>query len=118
MSDPARQPLDLGRFELCLNVADIARSLEFYGRLGFTRVGGEPEERWVILENSGTRLGLYQGHIRETMLNFRGADVFSAAAEMKARGLALETEAVREPDGTDGATLRDPDGHLIYLNTP
>ena len=30
----------LGNFELCLNVAELRRALEFYETLGFKRVGG------------------------------------------------------------------------------
>ena len=45
------------------------------------------------------------------------ADVFALAEELQRRGLALASGPEVEGDGSDGATLRDPDGVLVYLNT-
>ena len=39
----------LGRFELCLNVRDLPRSLEFYGKLGFEGIGGNLQQGGAIL---------------------------------------------------------------------
>lgn len=36
--------LKLGRFEYCLNVAELGRSLEFYRKLGFEMFGGVLDE--------------------------------------------------------------------------
>ncbi|MHC4471763.1 MAG: VOC family protein [Planctomycetota bacterium] len=110
--------IDLGNFQLCLNVEDLARSQEFYSKLGFERVGGVPEKGWAILRHGDCTLGLYQGHIGENLLNYRGGDVFAIAASLKGAGLTMEMDAVKEADGTDGAMVRDPDGNLIYFNTP
>jgi catechol 2,3-dioxygenase-like lactoylglutathione lyase family enzyme len=109
---------DIGQLDVCLAVADVVASMEFYRDLGFSQVGGEIGEGWTIMAHGAARLGLYEGHIGEMMLNFRGGDVFAIAESLEALGYALESAAVREPDGTDGATIRDPDGHLIYFNTP
>jgi hypothetical protein len=51
------------------------------------------------------------------MLNFRDADVFAVAGELKRRGIQMKSDAARESDGSVGATFEDPDGNLIYLNT-
>src|SRR5688500_16883893 len=105
----------LGNFELCLNVADVRRSLEFYETLGFERVGGNIADGWAILENNNCRLGLYAGHIESNLLNFRGGDVFAICEELKSRGLAFSQDAYREPDGSAGAFLKDPDGNVVYF---
>ncbi len=107
----------LGRFELCLPVADLEKSLSFYRTLGFERVGGDDAKGWAILANGTCRLGLYRGHIREIVLNFRGEDVFAISRELAARGLKMETGPMVEADGSAGATILDPDGHEVYLNT-
>ena len=110
--------MELGRFEMCLNVRDPAASRAFYETLGFAAVGGSSSDAYLIVRNEAVSVGLYQGHIGENLLNFRGGDVFAIAAALEAAGLTLETPVEVEPDGTHGATLRDPDGNLIYFNTP
>ena len=108
---------DLGWFELCLNVADLAASMDFYQRLGLKLVGGEPEQGWAVLSQGNLRLALYEGHIERTLLNFRGRDVFEIAEAWQARGLALKAGPEQEADGSASAELLDPDGNVIYLNT-
>lgn len=107
----------LGNFELCLNVKDLRASQEFYETLGFVRVGGEPRDGWAIMEHGNLRLGLYEGHIDANLLNFRGADVFVVAEQLRAEGVVFTQDAYREPDGSAGASFADPDGNVIYLNT-
>lgn len=109
--------INLGRFELCLSVRDIKKSLAFYEKLDFQKVEGDLEEGWVILQQGNTRLGLYSGHFEKNLLNFRGGDVFGIAHAFKERGLTLKSDAAVEPDGSAGATIEDPDGNLIYFNT-
>ncbi|MCK4594445.1 hypothetical protein KAU45_08075 [bacterium] len=67
--------LNLGRFELCLAVADLESSIGFYDKLGFTAVAGDPAEGWRIMTNGDLRLGLYRGHVPANLLNFRDGDV-------------------------------------------
>ncbi|MDQ3023800.1 MAG: VOC family protein [bacterium] len=107
----------LGNFELCLNVKELRRSLEFYETLGFKRTGGTVADGWAIIETGNCRIGLYEGHIESNLINFRGGDVFALAAELKKRGLAFSQDAYREPDGSAGAILPDPDGNVVYFNT-
>ncbi len=115
--NPDAPPPDLGNFVLCLNVTDLSASRDFYGRLGFDEIGGDPSDGWCMLRRDTLELHIFQGHITSTVLNFRDADVALAAEAIKARGIALEVEAHVEEDGTTGAWLRDPDGNSIYLNT-
>lgn len=108
---------DLGWLEVCLTVEDIAKSKEFYQTLGFEVVGGVETQGWLVLELNGARIALYQGHIPNNLLNFRGGKVFEIADYLKAKGLKMESDAVHENDGSDGATIHDPDGNVIYFNT-
>ena len=81
-----RPSLDLGWFDLCLNVRDLRRSRDFYRKLGFRRIDGRLEDRWLLLSNGEVRLGLYQGHIRTNLLNFRGGDAFAIARTLESVG--------------------------------
>jgi hypothetical protein len=85
--------------------------------LGFKVVEDHGDDGYAVMICNGFRLALYQGHIAANMLNFRGGDVAALAAELKRRGLSLAREAETERDGSVGATLIDPDGNVIYLNT-
>ena len=108
---------DLGRFEMCLNVADLTRSIDFYEAIGFRRTGGDPGAGWTVLSNDQVIFGLYEGHIGGNVLNFRGGDVFAIHEALADRGLEFETDAHTETDGSAGAILRDPDGNVLYFNT-
>ncbi len=46
--------MPLGAFSVSLAVKDLAASREFYEKLGFTAVFGEPEQGWQILRNGST----------------------------------------------------------------
>ena len=109
--------MDLGRFELCLKVANIVASRDFYEKLGFVVSGGNQAEGWLQMANPSVRIALYQGHVPANLLNFRGQDVFALAQDLAAKGVKFDKAAEIEEDGSAGAWLRDPDGNLIYLNT-
>lgn len=109
--------LILGRFEYCLNVADLAKSLEFYEKLGFEVIDSDIEAGFAVIKHHDCTLALYQGHIKSNMLNFRGGDVFKIATALKAQGLTFAEDARIEEDGSAGAVIHDPDGNLIYFNT-
>ena len=109
--------IQLGRVDICLDVKDVRKSFEFYSKMGFKQVEGNLEEGWAVLVHNNLRLGLYEGHIEEMMINFRGGDVFSITKALKEKGFTFEKDVRKEENGGAGATLRDPDGHLIYFNT-
>ncbi|UCE28306.1 MAG: hypothetical protein JSW52_06065 [Candidatus Coatesbacteria bacterium] len=107
----------MGRFEYCLNVKDVRKSLDFYRKLGFKQTGGNLNENWVTIKHGDCTLSLYQGHIDENLLNFRGGDVYAVATYLKSQGLELVKDAFTEDDGSAAAEIRDPDGNIIYFNT-
>jgi catechol 2,3-dioxygenase-like lactoylglutathione lyase family enzyme len=113
--------MQLGRFEVGLDVQDIERSLAFYEKLGFRVVDGAVANRFVSLENGDCRLSLYQGHLdpAQTQLIFWQGDVEAIANELATKSLTFERAPARHDDGGIGALLRDPDGHPIYfVNIP
>ena len=107
----------LGRFHLCLNVKDFAASRAFYEKLDFRQVDGRPEEGWIILEQGGCTIGLFQGHIPSNLLNFRGGDVFAIERELVARGIEMTTKAFRDAKGCETAFAADPDGNVLMFDT-
>jgi catechol 2,3-dioxygenase-like lactoylglutathione lyase family enzyme len=106
----------LGRFDLCLNVKDVKKSAEFYMKLGLEKVEGNLDENWIVLAQGNLRLGLYQGHIEEITLNFRGGDVIKIGESLKNLGYTFEKGPKSTEKGAS-AELRDPDGYLIFFDT-
>ena len=62
--------MELGAFSVSLAVKDLATSKDFYEKLGFESVGGDPEQNWLILRNGGHVLGLFQGMFEKNILTF------------------------------------------------
>lgn len=120
--------MNLGAFSLSLAVKDIAKSLAFYQKLGFREIGGKLEDKWLILSNGDTVIGLFQDMFENNVLTFvpgwdkqgKNVDPFedirSIQERLKAEGIAVDTEA--DPDGTGPAhiTLTDPDGNPILID--
>ena len=64
--------MDLGEHYPCLNVHDLARSIEFYEKLDFKLIQDHRSENWAVLQHNNMALCLYQGHIDMNLINFRG----------------------------------------------
>ncbi len=115
--------MQLGRFSVSLAVKDLPASREFYGKLGFEVVplAHDPQafpgydETWVILEQDGVKIGLFQGMFEKNMLTFNPVDVRSIQARLEQQGVAFVKQA--EPgDGPASAVVVDPDGNPILLD--
>jgi catechol 2,3-dioxygenase-like lactoylglutathione lyase family enzyme len=112
--------MELGKLDVCLRVADARRSLEFYSGLGFKQVEGDTEEGWVVVANGFARIGLFESKFMGDTpfyLNFRGGHVTNLTRELTASGNSFEGEPKLRDNGCGSARLRDPDGHLIFLDT-
>jgi catechol 2,3-dioxygenase-like lactoylglutathione lyase family enzyme len=108
--------MDLGWFEVSLDVQEIARSLDFYRTLGFRQVSGSIEDRNVTLQKGDCRLALYEGHLDppRAQLIFWQGDVEGIADDLTGKGLRFLRGPQTDDRGT-GAMLIDPDGHPIYF---
>lgn len=109
--------MDLGEYHHCLNVEDLEASLDFYQKLGFQLLGDYREDKWAVLKHNNMVLALFQGHIIQNLINFRGGDIETIVKEGKAAGLEFSSPAAKEEDGSWGAEIKDPDGNVIYFNT-
>ena len=113
--------MELGWFELSLDVKDIDVTREFYEKLGFRVVGETAEGRVVTLQNADCRICLYQGYLdpAETQLIFWQGDVRAIAEDLVAKSLRFEKGPTTEDGKGVGALIRDPDGRPIYfVNLP
>jgi catechol 2,3-dioxygenase-like lactoylglutathione lyase family enzyme len=120
--------MDLGAFSVSLAVKDIAASRQFYEKLGFGVVGGDPSQGWQILRNGTTTIGLFQGMFEGNILTFNPGwdsdaqplnaftDVRDIQRQLKADGVAFEQEATEDTTGPASFILVDPDGNQIYVD--
>ncbi len=109
--------MDLGEYFPCLNVQDLAASIVFYEKLNFKMTEDHVDEGWAVLRHNNMVLCLFQGHIINNLINFRGGDIPSIVEEGTAAGLEFNKPAELEADGSWGAEIIDPDGNVIYFNT-
>ena len=120
--------MNLGALSVSLAVKDIEASREFYEKLGFEMVGGDPAANWLILRNRDHVIGLFQGMFEENILTFNPGwdqgcnnldeftDVRDIQRELKAKGIALSSEADESTSGPASIMLSDPDGNTILID--
>lgn len=120
--------MQLGSFSISLAVKDLEVSRDFYAKLGFEPVGGSVDQRYLILRNDTTLIGLFQGmfdrniltfnpgwtHEQETLEDFE--DVRALHERLTAQGLDTVQEAGLDGDGPGSFVLVDPDGNPILID--
>lgn len=62
--------MNLGAFSISLNVKNIKKSYDFYQKLGFKIIGGNLEEKCLILKSNQAVIGLFEGMIEKNTLTF------------------------------------------------
>lgn len=120
--------MQLGAFSVSLAVKDIHASWAFYEKLGFTRMGGNIDQKWLILRNGTTLIGLFQGMFEKNLLTFNPGwdqdakplaeftDVRELQRRLKAAGMTFVTEADETTTGPAHFTVVDPDGNPILVD--
>ena len=121
--------MQLGNFSVSLAVKDIAASRAFYEALGFKQVAGDQAQNWVILQNSTSTIGLFQGpQYKKNMLTFNPGwdrtgsplsefdDVRDIQRTLKARGIVPAAAADESSTGPASLVLMDPDGNPILID--
>lgn len=120
--------MKLGAFSISLAVKDIAASRAFYEKLGFTAFGGNQDQRWLIMKNETTLIGLFQGMFEKNMLTFNPGwdsdakalesfdDVREIQKQLKAAGVAPAAEADELTKGPAHIVVVDPDGNQILID--
>ncbi len=120
--------MDLGNFSVSLAVSDIAASQAFYETLGFTVIGGDAGQGWLILKSPRCVIGLFQGMLERNTLTFNPGwdetgqplesftDIRDIQKRLKAAGVAFASEADESTSGPASCMLVDPDGNPILLD--
>jgi catechol 2,3-dioxygenase-like lactoylglutathione lyase family enzyme len=121
--------MQLGNFSVSLAVKDIAASRAFYEKLGFRQIAGDQAQNWLILQNSTSTIGLFQGPQYTTnMLTFNPGwdrtgstlpdfdDVRDIQRTLKGRGLVPTAAADESSTGPASMVLTDPDGNPILID--
>ena len=120
--------MQLGAFSVSLAVKDIAASQAFYQKLGFEVFGGDAAHNWLILKNGDCVIGLFQGMFDKNILTFNPGwdsnarqlasftDVRELQRQLKAQGVALESEADESTAGPASFVVVDPDGNPILVD--
>lgn len=133
-ASPNSKPSDMdsrttiGAFSISLAVKDLAASRAFYEKLGFEVTGGNQQQNWLVLRNTDTTVGLFQGMFENNIMTFNPGwnreaqplgefeDVRVLQKRFKAAGLQLLTEADESTTGPASFVLQDPDGNAILVD--
>jgi lactoylglutathione lyase len=120
--------MELGNFSVSLAVRDLEASRDFYQKLGFDAVFGEPSQGWVILRNGDTLIGLFQGMFERNTLTFNPGwdrdtnplptftDVRELQRSLKAQGVEFVSEVDDSGSGPGSFIVVDPDGNPILVD--
>jgi lactoylglutathione lyase len=121
--------MKLGAFSVSLAVKDIVASKAFYEKLGFQALGfGDVSQKWLILKNGDTVIGLFQGMFEKNMLTFNPGwnqsaekldtftDVREIQRQLKAQGVEFVSQADETTKGPASFIVVDPDGNPVLVD--
>jgi catechol 2,3-dioxygenase-like lactoylglutathione lyase family enzyme len=120
--------MELGAFSISLTVKDLAASKAFYEALGFSQLGGDEGQGWLILKQGSTVIGLFQGMFERNMLTFNPGwrqdaqnvdpftDVRDIQRRLKEAGLTFVQEADESSTGPASFIVVDPDGNPVLFD--
>lgn len=120
--------MNLGAFSISLTVKDIHVSKAFYEKLGFSSLGGNAEDKWIILKNGDTVIGLFEGMFEKNMLTFNPGwnqdasemesftDIRELQKALKEQGMEFVNEADESTSGPAHFVITDPDGNPILVD--
>lgn len=120
--------MELGAFSVSLAVKDIEASRAFYEKLGFSTMGGDQSQGWLILRNGATVIGLFQGMFDKNILTFNPGwdqsacplksftDVRDLQQSLERQGISISTRADPDSNGPAHIIFSDPDDNVIMLD--
>ena len=120
--------MNLGAFSISLTVKDLAASRAFYEKLGFTKFGGDQDQKWLIMKSGTTLVGLFEGMFEKNMLTFNPGwdadakelpeftDVRELQRRLEEQGVPIETRADPATSGPAHFVVVDPDGNPILVD--
>ena len=120
--------MELGAFSVSLSVKDLKISKQFYENLGFSVFAGDLERNYLIMKNSSSIIGLFQGMFENNILTFNPGwdgnantldafdDVRDIQRQLKGKGVDLLSEADERTSGPASFMVLDPDGNTILID--
>jgi len=120
--------MKLGAFSISLSVKDLDVSKTFYENLGFAAFAGSMEQRYLIMKNGNTLVGLFQGMFAGNILTFNPGwdenaalqehfdDVREIQKQLKSKSVQLDTETGETTTGPASLMLTDPDGNVVLID--
>ena len=120
--------MNLGAFSISLTVKDLAASRAFYEKLGFTKFGGDQDQKWLIMKSGTTLVGLFEGMFEKNSLTFNPGwdadakelaeftDVRELQRRLEEQGVPIETRADPATSGPAHFVVVDPDGNPILVD--
>ncbi len=120
--------MELGNFSISLTVKDIKTSRDFYLNLGFKEVFGSIDEKWLILKNGSTKIGLFEGMFESNILTFNPkwdengnenqnlSDIREIYQQVKDNNLETMSEINGSESGPNNFMIKDPDGNVILFD--
>ena len=120
--------MQLGAFSVSLSVRDLDASRQFYEKLGFIVRFGEASQNWLIMQNEGRTIGLFQGMFEKNTLTFNPGwdpqaqplasftDIRQLQQQLKSEGVAFVQEADETTTGPASFMIMDPDGNPILVD--
>ncbi len=119
--------MQLGAFSISLAVKDLEASRSFYQKLGFAVTGGDGE-RYLMMINGTTIIGLFQGLFDRNILTFNPGlaqdtsrtpdftDVRDIRASLIADGIEMTTDTAADGTGPASIVFVDPDGNPVLVD--
>lgn len=121
--------MNLGNFSTSLAVKDLNASINFYEALGFVIFHDMRDNKFALLRQNDTVIGLFQGMFDHNILTFNPGwdsngenvdpfdDLRTIQADLLAKGIDIDVQKA-DPDGTGPAhfILHDPDGNVIMVD--
>ena len=119
--------MNLGAFSISLNVKNIKKSYDFYQKLGFKIIGGNLEEKWLILKSNQAVIGLFEGMIEKNTLTFNPGwsqegknfdpydDIRMIYQELNESIPNLQN-GISQDAGPGYIIIEDPDGNPILID--
>lgn len=120
--------MELGAFSVSLSVKNIEESKVFYQKLGFSIIGGEQSQNWLIMRNGDHTIGLFQGMFEGNMMTFNPgwdskcnslnsfSDVRDILKECESQGIEVTQKSINGDTGPSSFSVKDPDGNAILFD--
>lgn len=109
----------LGDFSMSLAVKDLTAAIAFYQKLGFKPVAGlgGPDQKWIILQQSEEKIGLFQSLFPSNTLTFYPLDARALFKKVKAAGIEIAfAMGMDKTEGPCSFSISDPDGNAILFD--